>query len=119
MREVSNNVEHKIQVAFFEYVSYIPAVCNLVFAIPNGGLRHISVAKRLKAEGVKAGVADVFVSIASGEHHGLYIEFKYGKNKQTLKQKEFETNVKAQGYEYKVCYSVDEAIEVLNEYLSK
>jgi hypothetical protein len=32
-----------------------------IFAIPNGGVRNISTATRLKAEGVMAGVPDLFV----------------------------------------------------------
>jgi hypothetical protein len=31
------------------------------FAIPNGGARHPATAKNLKAEGVKAGVPDLFI----------------------------------------------------------
>lgn len=33
----------------------------MIFAVPNGEKRAISVAKRLKAEGVVAGVPDLFV----------------------------------------------------------
>lgn len=33
----------------------------LIFAVPNGEARSITVAKRLKAEGVTAGVLDLFI----------------------------------------------------------
>jgi hypothetical protein len=43
----------------------------LIFAIPNGGHRSMSEAKKLKAEGVTAGVPDIFVPMWS-----LWIEMK-------------------------------------------
>ena len=61
-------------------------VVHWTHAIPNGGDRSMIVASRLKAEGVKAGVWDVFVPVpvwhaspCNGEtrwRHGLYLEFK-------------------------------------------
>ena len=52
--------EHSEQVGFINWfrVQY-PRV--LIFAIPNGEKRSISVAKRLKAEGVVRGVPDLYV----------------------------------------------------------
>jgi hypothetical protein len=45
-----------------ELVQWIRQACGVrVFAIPNGGLRGIAAAGRLKAEGVSAGVPDLFV----------------------------------------------------------
>ena len=52
--------EHQIQVAICQYLDLIKIP---YFAIANGGLRNIIVAKKLKAEGVKAGVADLFLMI--------------------------------------------------------
>ena len=37
---------------------------DLLFAIPNGGLRNIRVARKLKSEGVKPGVSDLFLPVA-------------------------------------------------------
>ena len=45
-----------------ELVQWIRQACGVrVFAIANGGLRSIATAGRLKAEGVSAGVPDLFV----------------------------------------------------------
>ena len=45
-----------------ELVQWIRQACGVrVFAIPNGGLRGIAAAGRLKAEGVSPGVPDLFV----------------------------------------------------------
>jgi len=52
--------EHEEQVGFINWFrSKYPDV--LIFAIPNGEKRAISVAKRLKAEGVVRGIPDLFI----------------------------------------------------------
>lgn len=89
-----------------------------MFAIPNGGRRQIREAVKLKAQGVTKGVWDIFVAIPSCGYHGLWIEFKAGKNKLTKEQKLFGENMREMGYATHVCYSVDEAIAALKEYLN-
>ena len=45
-----------------ELVQWIRQACGVrVFAVPNGGLRGIAAAGRLKAEGVSPGVPDLFI----------------------------------------------------------
>ncbi len=52
--------EHDEQVAFIEaFRLQYPHL--LIYAIPNGGLRNIVVAKKLKAAGVVVGVPDLFI----------------------------------------------------------
>lgn len=85
--------------------------------IPNGGKRNKAEAARFKAQGVKAGVSDLFLPAAHGGYFGLYIEMKYGKNKPTDQQKEFITDMQQAGYDARVAYSAQEAIEILQEYL--
>jgi hypothetical protein len=108
-----NQDEHKLQVAICKYLD----LCGYeFFAIPNGGLRNIKVAAKLKQEGVKAGVADLFVAISNGKYHGLFIEVKVGKNRQQPNQKIFEQKVLENGYQYKVVRSIDEMVAVIREY---
>src|SRR5712664_2410051 len=85
-------------------------------AIPNGGLRDVRTATNLKAEGVKAGVLDIFLPWPVGKWHGAYIEMKYGKNKVTQEQKEFIDFI---GWNYKfiVCYTWIEAKDIIIKYL--
>lgn len=93
-----------------------------IFAIPNGGKRDVGTALRLNHEGVLSGVADLFIMRGfSGDanSHGLFIEMKVGKNKQTESQKEFEVKAIANGYTYSVCYSFDEFKKTVNNYLNK
>ena len=44
---------------------------RLLFAVPNGGDRHVAVAAKMKAEGVKAGVPDYLLPVRSGGYIGL------------------------------------------------
>lgn len=73
--------------------------------------------RTLKRMGVKAGVADIFVMIPSGVYHGLWIEMKIKPNKPTKTQLAFLSNAESKGYATKVCFSCDDAIETVKEYL--
>lgn len=90
----------------------------LLFHIPNGGLRNLKTAVRLKSEGVKAGVADLFLAIANKDYHGLFIEMKrqHG-NCQTELQKKFQKAVEIQGYEYFLARGWIEARDKILKYL--
>lgn len=106
--------EAREQEAFIEWCEWNKV---LIFAIPNGGSRHPAEAMNLKRQGVKAGVPDLFIPIASGEYHGLFIEMKYGKNKPTESQRLWIEVLKRQGYETAVCWSCGEAITTTTNYL--
>ena len=112
--------EHTEQVALFNWAKRMeprhPQLA-LMFAIPNGGKRHISTAKRLKASGAKAGVPDIFLPVPHGEKHGLWIELKVGKNKPTKEQNMWLSNLASEGYETAVCYGFEEAKNKIVEYL--
>lgn len=113
-----NQPEHDNQVALFEWAAYDKRPeLKMLFAVPNGGLRNKAVAGKLKAEGVKAGVEDVFLDVARGGHHGLRIEMKAGKNKPTPEQKDWMARHNAEGYLAMVCYDWTEATEAINRYL--
>ena len=75
------NEEHRIQAALFKWARYSAAetpVLHLMLAIPNGGARDAITGAILKAEGVKPGVPDVFLPVASGPFHGLFIQLQAG-----------------------------------------
>lgn len=54
----------------------LPLCCELMYAIPNGDKRDPRIAAKLKAEGVKPGVPDIFLPVPRSVFHGLYIELK-------------------------------------------
>lgn len=90
---------------------------GLIFHVPNGGQRNKTEARRLKAEGVKAGVPDLFLPVARGKFHGLFIEMKYGNNKATPKQREWIIELNNQGYYAVVCNGFDEAKTTIESYI--
>ena len=91
---------------------------KLAFAIPNGGLRDKVTAARLKAEGAKAGVWDIFLPVPRGRWHGLFIEMKVGNNVLTTPQTDFISKL-ADNYAFMVCYSWEEARGALLWYMEK
>ena len=115
------NLEHSIQVALTDYVAYKhPGLYRSIafFAIPNGGARSPATGAMLKAEGVRRGVFDLMVCVPRGMFHALFIELKAGKNKLTPEQKIFMESRIADNYSCVVCYSLDEAIKALEQYLN-
>lgn len=71
--------EHQEQVSVFREAA-IRAQSDprwsMLFAIPNGGKRTIGTAVKMKAEGVKSGVPDMFLPIPVGSHCGMFVELK-------------------------------------------
>lgn len=95
-----------------------PEFDKLLFAIPNGGLRNKVTAATLKKEGVKAGVADLFLAIPAWGYHGLFLEMKKRKgDKQSEEQRIFEVAVTQIGYRYLVAHGADEAIKAIQEWM--
>jgi len=109
--------EHDEQVALIQWADSVGGAVGLLFAIPNGGHRHPAVAGKLKAEGVRAGVPDLFLPVARGGCHGLFIEMKAGKNKPTDGQLAWLDELRSQGYHCAICHGAEEAIDTIQEYM--
>lgn len=118
--------ESKIQIAcitWFDY-SYPKLKLNL-FSIPNGGKRSKFAGGIQKAEGMRSGVADLFLAVPKigeevhlpQEFNGVFIEMKTAKGTQKDTQKEFQKAVEAQGYKYVICRSFDEFKIAIEGYL--
>jgi hypothetical protein len=93
------------------------------FAVPNGGLRNKVQAAKLKAEGVKPGVPDVFLPYPCGQYAGLWLEFKKpgfenrkngGLSTDQIRWRQY---LESCHYEYKVVYSWLQAVDCTIEYL--
>ena len=108
------------QRALFEWASWAKAQhpeLELLHHIPNGGKRNKAVAGKLKAEGVKPGVPDVFLPVARSGFHGLYLEMKYGDNTLTKNQKQWFERLREQGFRCEIAYSFEYAQGALLAYL--
>jgi len=91
---------------------------KLLYAIPNGNLRHPRVAAKLKAEGVSPGVPDLCLPVARGAYHGLYIEMKRRKGGVVSPhQRAWMDFLRREGYRAEVCAGWEVARDVLVEYL--
>jgi hypothetical protein len=115
-----NRPESDIQARFFSWLlkSY-PELRLQCFSIPNGGSRNVLEAMNLKKTGLTPGTPDVFCSIPSGAWHGLFIEFKAGRNKLTDAQKIMFDKFSSAGYKCEVCYSFEESVKVFKNYVGE
>ena len=108
------------QIALFEWAEYQKGaypILRWMFHVPNGGLRDIRTAAKLKAEGVKPGVPDIVLPAARGGAHGLYVEMKSREGKPTKEQLDFHDALRSEGYYVAICHSTDEAIQTILTYL--
>lgn len=102
--------------------------------IPNGGSRGDDERTRkirggrLKAEGVRDGIPDIFLPVACGQYHGLYIEMKRpaerpkrdgSKGSLSDAQLEFAHFAIAEGYAWAVCYAWNDAAALIERYLNE
>jgi hypothetical protein len=111
--------EHDAQVMFIRYARMrLGRYARLIFAIPNGGARNIVVAKRMKDEGVQAGVPDIMLAIPLKGFSGLFVEMKRHGNKATEEQTIQMTMLEAMGYSCHLCYGFLEAKDVFESYLA-
>ena len=85
-----------------------------LFAIPNGEIRDIGTAVKLKKSGVKAGVADLYLM-----DYSTFIEFKRDKKcKQTPSQKQFEEICKSTGHKYILVYGLEDAFHKIERLIN-
>ena len=93
---------------------------DLLYHCPNGAERHPAVAAKLKKIGVKAGVPDLFLPVARGGWHGLFIEMKKRNGGRVRpEQREWIEALTAQMYRAIVCHGCDEACDAIFKYLTE
>ena len=113
--------EHQEQVSLFQWAAHMSGKypeLRLMYAIPNGGLRNAVVARKLKAEGVKAGVPDIFLPAARCGYHGLYIEMKRTKGgRLSTEQAQWIADLLNQGYAVYKAEGRVKAKEIIEQYL--
>jgi hypothetical protein len=111
--------EHQIQAAFFQWVRLKEKSdwrFELIYSVPNFGLRSFQLQKKLKAEGMKAGVWDILIDYPAKGFNFARIETKSIKGKLTASQiKMGELYRKAGGLLY-VGKSTDSLINFVENY---
>jgi hypothetical protein len=120
---VSRDDEHAHQVALFAWAESVRRQypdLRWMHSVPNGGVRSPRTAGRMKAEGVRRGVVDVFLDVPKGGYHGLRIELKRPKGGSlTTEQREWIDGYRERGYRAEVCRGWDAARELIVEYLTE
>jgi hypothetical protein len=90
---------------------------GMLFHVPNGGKRDKAEAARLKKQGVTAGVADLFLMVAAGGYHGLWIEMKTSVGRVEAEQHRFLNQAIKGGYAAVLCRSWTAAAAEVLKYL--
>lgn len=114
--------EHQEQCTVINYcdVKKLP-----IFAIPNANAlsslnKQMAVRSmnKLKQEGLRKGVPDLFMPIASCNYHGLFIEMKRIKGSVISKeQKEWNILLNKNGYCAVICHGSKDAIDTIDKYI--
>lgn len=111
--------EHDEQVALVTWFSRAyPCWNHLLWATPNGGSRNRIEAAKLRKEGVRRGVPDLFLALPLNGFHGLFIEMKRQKGGTVSpEQKAMLKALTEQGYIAQIARGCDEGKSIINHYL--
>lgn len=91
---------------------------SMIYAIPNGEKRSPKTGAKLKRLGVKPGIPDLHLPISCQGYHGLYIEMKRSKDGRLSEDQKIQILIlKQEGYRVEVCWSKEEAVAVICDYL--
>lgn len=111
--------ESNIQIACVRWFRLqYPSLASLLFSVPNGGRRDRVTGAILKAEGAVAGVADLLLLQPTLHYHGLAIEMKTPKGRQSPEQKAWQAEVERVGYKYAVAHRFEEFRDLIVDYFN-
>jgi hypothetical protein len=121
MKSTSNHSEHTEQRALVTWAALqsktIIELASL-FSVPNGAYVSKAQAGKLKSEGLKSGVPDLFLAIPRQGYAGMFIELKRVTGGVVSEaQKEWHQRLAANGYHVVVCKGFDVAKEEILNYL--
>lgn len=119
--------EHEQQVAVINWFRLqYPQYTHNLFAIPNGsvlgGKNKWGQINKLKKEGFKPGVSDLFLALPIGDKSGLWVEMKdTGKTLCSVSKDQMEhlELMKESGYEAIWCAGADIAIAAIKTYMGE
>lgn len=90
---------------------------RLLYAYPAQGKRSPANAARMKAEGLRAGICDMFLAVPRGTFHGLFIEMKKPGGRLSPEQAKMIQLFVSQGYYVTVQDSFVGAKNLIEHYL--
>jgi hypothetical protein len=120
-RKPRSDREHQEQVKVFawahDHETEYPDL-RWLFAVPNWiGVRTVKQGARLKAEGRKAGVLDMWLPVRRAIYPGLAIELKVQGNRPSAEQQDWIKHLIREGWRVVVAYGSEKAISELEAYL--
>jgi hypothetical protein len=114
----TEHVEQRALVTWAALQSKTIRELESLFSVPNGA--HVSKAQagKLKSEGLKAGVPDLFLAIPRHGYAGMFVEMKRVTGGVVSEaQKEWHRRLAGNGYHVVVCKGFDHAKEEILNYL--
>lgn len=124
-----SQLHHEFQVALIKHLKLhegrFPDL-ELIHANPMGEKRDKGTGAKLKAEGAKKGIPDLFLPVATHfvecceqyiGYNGLYIEIKIGKDDLSDVQKWWKERLERQGFDYYVARDMMETLNYIKAYL--
>ena len=114
---MNNQEEYRLQKSCFQWMCLKPKLLPFFWSIDHGELRNLRVAMKLKAKGVKGGIADCLFLKKYKDHPCLWIELKVKNRKLSPNQKIFFNQTKACGMKSVVCRTLEGFIDEINNYI--
>lgn len=113
--------EQQIQMDFLWWATnnHPLKIGKYMFAIPNEGRRSRKHGARMKAQGLKSGIPDLFLAWPTQKYAGLFIEMKSEKGKISENQQKWIDRLNEQGYLAVVAFGLDEAKKAVEGYLNE
>ena len=118
--------EHDEQVAVIEWFELKwPKLAMCLMAYPSGaiigGKNKFKIINKLKREGWRNGVSDLFLAIPKGGYHGLWLEMKdHDKTKRSVSKEQWDhlDLMKNQGYFASWAAGAEKAMSIIEEYMN-
>jgi hypothetical protein len=111
--------EHRVQSALVATLRHRLRANVVCMAIPNGGARHPIIGRQLKAEGLLPGSPDLVFALERAKVFWLEMKKANERNHRdgglSDEQVGLHYKMKKNGHDIRIAYSVDEALELLEE----
>lgn len=111
--------ESSIHAVVMQFIKAHPVLRKVTIHIPNEGKRDAYYGNKLRMMGMCAGVFDLFLALPRRGYHGAWLELKSQDGTVSDDQRAFGESMLEQGYFIRVCYSIEQTIEVIEWYCSE
>lgn len=114
--DISEEDIHKTLIQWIRVHPQLKGKEKFFIHIPNEGRRSPRYGRLMKDLGLRSGVSDILIAMPCKGFGAAWIELKSKSGVLSPAQKEFLDDMKRQNYFTAVCYSIDEAMKVIEGY---